>query len=317
MSITPERRLYDYTRALASGITSSENSLHSFLKNLYLEVQNKDQTFPPLVYNGDYPFRFAQAYDDYLDLIGRGFGVVRGVNETDEAFRQKIKLVIIQSPTVSGIENSVKTLFSGLGFDVNVTVVPAAYNFFDGVTTSLDQPIRGKLGSRSFRIDIRINPNFRLEYPNFVYKIRHNRRLRIEKSSRYKLYLNPFLKPQDDVGEVFIYIKNIQFVNIQEQLIYSSISPKENTIIDLGFLSSFQEINFEVFNKMGNRLNSLVEYFGYLTVDDSGFDFYRNPEYNTLIINFGVKFLRDIFSNVSSFGINIERIAVKNAGTGG
>jgi hypothetical protein len=317
MSITPEKRLYDYTRAFAAGVTSSENLLHSFLKNLYLEAQNKDQVFPPLVYNGDYPLRFAQAYDDYLDLIGRGFGIVRGPNETDEAFRQKIKLVIIQNPTITGIENAVKTLFSGLGFSVLVEVLPAVSNFFDGVNSTLETPIRGKLGSRSFRVDIRIRPNFRIEYPNFVYKIAHNNNFQIEDSARYLFYLNPFLLNQEDVGEVFLYLKNLQFTNIQRQLVYSAISPRANTIVDLGFLTSVQELNFEVLNKDGLPLDSLTSYFGYLTVNESGFDFYRNPEYNTLLLNFGVRFLREIFSEVSSFGINIERITVKNAGTGG
>lgn len=317
MSVTPERRLYDYTRAFAAGVTSSQNSLHSFLKNLYLESQNKDQIFPPLVYNGDYPFRFAQAYDDYLDLIGRGFGIFRGPNETDEAFRQKIKLVIIQNPTISGIQTSVTTLFSGLGFDVDVQVIPAASNFFDGVSSDLDTPFRGKLGSRSFRIDIRIRPSFKVDYPNFVYKLNHNTNFEIESSARYVLQLNPFFLNQTNIGEVFVYIKNLQFTNIQRQLVYSATSPIPGTIVDLGFLSSIQEINLEVFDKNNSVLDQNVNYSGYLTFNDSSFDFYRNPEYNTLILNFGVRFLREIFSEVSSFGINIERIAVKNAGTGG
>jgi hypothetical protein len=316
MSITPAKRLYDYTRSFSAGISSAETSLYSFLKNLYLETGDKD-SLPPLVYNGDYPIRFAQAYDDYLDLIGRGFGIFRGPNETDEAFRQKIKLVIIQNPTVTGIENAVKTVFSGLGFDTVVDVIPAAYSFFDAVNSTFDDPIRGKLGSRSFRIDIRIKPGLKVEYRNFLYKFKHNTTLTIDVPGRYGLYLNPFFENQDEVGEVFIFVKNTQFINRQRVLLYSTFAPEENTFVDLGFLSNVQELDFEVLNKSNTLLSSSIDYFSYLTLNDSKFDFYRNPEYNTLILNFGVNFLREIFSEVSSFGIIIERIAVKNAGTGG
>jgi hypothetical protein len=312
------QRLYDYTRSTAAGIASAETSLYSFLKNLYLETGDK-QNLPRLVYNGDYPIRFAQAYDDYLDLIGRGFGIFRGPNETNEAFRQKIKLAIIKNPTVSGIENSIATVFSGLGFQVKVTVTPAIENFFDGVASNLDTPMRGRTGSRLFRLDISIFPGVRVEYPNFLYEVDKNTEFSIPASGVYKFYLNPFNQNPEDLGEVTVLIKNNQFPARAPSVVFSTFAPQNNTIIDLGFLTDVLSIDFNVTSASNpsQNLSSSENYIGYLTLNDSKFDFYRNPEYNTLILNFGVDFLREIFSEVSSFGIIIERIAVKNAGTGG
>lgn len=315
------QRLYDYTRSHSSGIAVAEINIHSFLKNLYLET-SETQILPRLVYNGDFPVRKAQAYDDYLDRIGAGLGVFRGPNETDEAYRQKLKLSIIKSPSVTGLENSIATVFSGLGFDVSVKATPAVDNFFDGVSSTFETPVRGKAGARLYRIDITINPGLRVSYPNFLYEFNlieksENNSFVITEPGRYGMYLNAFSELIANLGVVEIYVANTQFPLRSDTLVYSAFNPAPGTFVDLGFLSNFQELYFRVFDDREVLFSLPNVYNGYLTVNDSEFAFYRNPEYNTLTLNFGVDFLREIFGEVSSFGIIIERIAVKNAGTGG
>lgn len=328
------QRLFDYTRANSAGISVTEVNIHSILKNLYLETKD-NQILPRLVYNGDLPFRKANAYDDFLDKIGSGFGIIRGPNETDESYRQKIKLSIIKSPTVEGLQKSISTVFSGLGFDVSVTAKPAVYNFFDGVNSTFETPVRGKAGSRLFRIDILVEPSVKVFYPNFLYgfnTVEITENLPFPENEiggdgdfkrntlipgTYSLHLNPFDEEIENLGLVEVYIKNTQFTTRRDFLIYSAFNPPSRTVVDLGFLSEFQQVYFKIFDLGGNQISLPSNYMGYFTVNDSKFDFYRNPEYNTLILNFGVNFLREIFNEVASFGIIIERIAVKNAGTGG
>ena len=123
-------------RLLASGLAISDSYLKTILPNLYLE-NKKIYSNTPLVYSGDYPDRYSQAYLDALNRIGSSFGVERGPGESDEAYRQKIKLSIIKSPTISGINTAVKTLFSGLGLNVNVVSMSGNENFFDAVSLGL------------------------------------------------------------------------------------------------------------------------------------------------------------------------------------
>lgn len=302
------QRLYDYTRALASGISIAENKLRSFLPNVYLEnlkVYNDDSL---LVYEGDYPNRYPQSYDSYLDRIGEGFGVIRGPNEPDSSYRQKIKLVVIKSTTLSGIKSSIETLFSGLGFPATATIIPAHKNFFDGVSSSLNTPIRGRLGSRSYRVIIEIFPNLSKSYNNIVKKVIEGTPYVIEKPGVYDIVLDPD-KRFPAVSSVEIGLRNIQFQSTPIT-IFSSSLVTQRLSLPRRFLSNHQELTV---SSTGISANYELG----LQINDQSFDFYRNPEYNALVTSFGVTFLREIFSDVTAFSVRIERIVIRNAGSGG
>lgn len=307
--MTPEaQRLYDYTRALASGVSLAQNQLKSFLPNIYLENLKIYGDQAPLIYEGDYPDRLPQAYDSYLDRIGEGFGVLRGPNEPDSAYRQKIKLVLIKSTTVSGIKSSIETVFSGLGFPARATVLPAHKDFFDGVSSNLRDPIRGRLGSRSYRVVIEIFPELNVSYNQIVDKVFENSPYTIKTPGLYTLVLDPSRR-FPTVSSVEIGIRNLQFQS-NPVTIYSTSLPTQGFNIPVGFLSNHQELTV---SSTGVSANYEVG----LQLNNNTFDFYRNPEYNALVTSFGVNFLREIFIDVTSFGVRIERIVIRNAGSGG
>jgi hypothetical protein len=310
MSITPDKRLYDYTRALAAGIALTEGNLKSFLPKLYLENTEFLNGETPLVYEGDIPDRFAQAYEDALDRIGFAFNVPRGPNETDDAYRQKIKLRIIQNPTLSGISNSIKTVFSGLGLDVNVVSVNARENFFDAVGTNFSSPFRGLTGARSYRIIIEVSSAFKYSFPKYVDTVSSGVFYRVKKPGYYTLTLDP---NGDTAGEgvIDVVTRNVQRAQFLIP-VFSSEVAFSGIEIDLGFLTQFQEIRVT-----RNSDNSDIFYNSKLTFNKREFDFYKNPAYNGLLTAFGVGFLREIFNNTLSFGVIIERIIVRQAGSGG
>lgn len=304
MSITGTKRLYDYTRGLASGVTIAEANIKSILPNLYLENKELFGDLAPLVYEGDFPNRFPQAYDNALNLIGESFGVTRGPNETDDAYRQKLKLSIIQSPTTSGIINSVNTLFSGLGLNVETQVFDAHESFFDAVNTNFDNSFRGTVGARSFRIEIEISPSLRSSYPNYLDSFLSNSYYDIVYPGNYSIYFNPFGVDSIDLN---VTVNNTQFP-FREEIVYTKNDVAPGEFFDLGFLSNFQQIKV---------VSSDSSYESYLTLNQSSFDFYVNPDYNSLLTSFGVSFLREVFQNTLAFGIIIERIIVRQAGSGG
>jgi hypothetical protein len=310
--ISPDKRLYDYTRALASGISLSDGTVRSFLPKLYLENKNISAELAPLVYEGDVPDRYPQAYEDALDRIGRAFGIFRGPNETDDAFRQKIKLRIIQSPTLSGISNSIKTVFFGLNLDVNVQSVNAFTDSFTAVDNNFNTSLRGTLGARSYRIIIEITPAFKYAFPKFVDVIPSGGAFyRVKKSGYHTLILDRFGEFLENSGNIKIFVKNTQIPTIPPST-FSSESVTPGTEIELGFLTTFQEIgilrNDEFFDN---------SYLSWLVFNNREFDFYKNPAYNGLLAAFGVNFLREIFQNTLSYGIIIERIIVRQSGSGG
>jgi len=310
--ISPDKRLYDYTRALASGIFLSEGTVKSFLPKLYLENKKISGNLAPLVYEGDIPDRLPQAYEEALDKIGAAFGVVRGPNETDDAFRQKIKLRIIQSPTISGISNSIKTVFFGLSLDVNVKTVNSSTDTFTAVDTNFDVSLRGTVGARSYRIVIEITPAFKYSFPHYVDVLPSGGSFyRVKKSGFHTLVLDRFKEFSNDAGEIKILIRNSQIPEFITS-VFSSESVLPGTEVNLGFLTKFQEIRI-----LRNDDLSDTNYLSSLVFNNSEFDFYKNPAYNGLLTAFGVNFLREVFESTLSYGIIIERIIVKQSGSGG
>lgn len=305
----PDKLLYDYTRALASGMALSDGFLKTVLPNLYLE-NKKVYSTTPLVYSGDYPDRYSQAYSEALTRIGTSFGVERGAGEADESYRQKIKLVIIQNPTLSGIENAVKTLFSGLGLTVNVNVFTGHTDFFDAVNSNFDTPFRGNFGARAFKVIIEIYPSIERRVPRFVDDIFANIPYRVKVPGNYKLTLDPSraFGPFQNVSITKTDTQNPEF---ETQTILSDSISRSGRTIDLGFLTNFHSVSITTRSSLRNI------YYGSLEFDDTSFDFYRNPSYNGLLSSFGVSLLRDIFSNILANGVEIERIVVRKAGSGG
>lgn len=306
----PSRTLYDYTRALASGISISDSYLKTLLPNLYIEnkLPPLDFVSAPLVYSADYPERFSHAYGDALTKIGNAFGLTRLQGETDDSFRQKIKLVIIKSPTSQGIKNSFETVFAGLGLNVVVSVKPANKNFLDTVATNFDDGFRGRLGSRLFKISIEVYPPVKTRIPNYVGKLFANIPYKIIKPGIYELTFdrdNLF----DNVSRVSLVVKTPQKDFSSKVLEEFFLRP--GTITNLGFLTNFQEILLSAPEELAGK------YYADIVFNDVRFDFYNNPSYNNVLASFGVDFLREIFSDVVSYGVEIERIIVRQVGTGG
>jgi hypothetical protein len=311
MSITSDKTLYDYTRALASGIALADGNLRSVLPKIYLENKQIVGDEAPLIYEGDIPDRLPQAYDSALDRIGSSFNVFRGPDETDDAYRQKIKLSIIQNPTLAGISNSIKTVFSGLGLDVQVFSKNTRTDFFDAVSNNFADPLRGTLGARSYRIIIEISPAFKYSFPKYVDTVNSGDMFyRVKKPGIYTLTLDPN-KEFGNFNSVRVITRNSQRPNFLTT-VFSSESAESGTKINLGFLSQFQDIKIIVNNDV-----SVSVYESFLTFNNSEFDFYKNAAYNGLLSAFGVNFLREIFQGTLSFGVIIERINVRQAGSGG
>jgi hypothetical protein len=306
----PSNVLYEYTRALASGISISDSYLKTLLPNLYIENKKPplDLSSAPLVYTGDYSSRFSHSYGDALTRIGQSFGVVRIQGETDDSFRQKIKLVIIKSPTVQGVKNSFETVFSGLGLNVIVNVKPANKNFLDSVATNLDDAFRGSLGARLFKVSIEIYPPVKTRYPNFVGRVFANIPYRVKKPGFYELTFDRETIFGSNVRASLL-IRTPQTNISQKVLEEFFLIP--GRIFNLGFLSNFQEILISTQNDLSGK------YYADIVFNDERFDFYNNPSYNTILSAFAVDFLREIFSEVFSYGVEIERIVVRQVGTGG
>lgn len=311
MSTSPDRKLYDYTRALASGISLAEGNLKSILPKIYLENKEISGNSAFFVYEGDAPDRFPQAYETALDRIGSSFRVFRGANETDDAYRQKIKLAIIQNPTLAGISNSIKTVFSGLGLDVQVFSKNTRDDFFDSITDNFSAPLRGTTGARSYRIIIDISPAFKYSFPKYVDTFFSGQFFyRIKKPGLYTLTLDPKEKAGAS-NDVRVITRNTQRPNFLIP-IFSSEVTSPGTVLDLGFLSQFQEVKVLV-----NSNDSDFSYESFLTFNKQEFDFYKSPAYNGLLSAFSVNFLIDVFKETLSYGVIIERINVRQAGTGG
>jgi hypothetical protein len=309
--ISPEKTLYDYTRALASGISVTEGNLKSFLPKLYLENEKSFVGVGYLVYEGDIPDRFPQAYENALNKIGSSFNVFRGPNETDEAFRQKIKLKIIQSPTLSGIANSIKTVFSGLNLDINIKVKNASEDSFTGIETNFNSSFRGGVGTRSYRIIVEITPSFKYEFPKIVEVVPSGSFYRVKKSGVHTLILDKNNEFFQNSGLITVLLRNTQNRDFSNP-VFSSESVISGTEIDLGFLTIFQE-----FRILRNNDDFDSTYKSFLLFNNKKFDFYKNPAYNGLLTAFGVNFLREIFQDTLSYGVIIERIIVRQAGSGG
>lgn len=164
-----EFNIKDYLKgvslALASATTMVRVSIRRHLTNLTITGSPNKADYPELMYSGDLPNRVPQAYNEHLDKLGFMFDVERRFNEDDESYRQRIIFKIKISTTRNGIKNTLKFIFEKSPFfnkssDSNivydVVILENYKNFFDGVNTSFDQPMRDF--SANYGIVIYIKP---------------------------------------------------------------------------------------------------------------------------------------------------------------
>lgn len=149
--------LYNFTKAISSGITLARNAVYSILPNLYL-LNRKNDSDVPLIYSGDYPNIYPQAYGEYLDLIGELFGKPRASQESDENYRQRILFSLTENSTKNGIISTLQFLLRANGIEADVQIIPSYTNAFDGTSSSFDEPFRSASGTYLYGITIFITP---------------------------------------------------------------------------------------------------------------------------------------------------------------
>lgn len=159
--------LYFFTKALASGIALLKTAVRGVLPNLYIINQNDDENIS-LIYSGDYPSLYPQAYGEYLDLLGYMFGVSRLSDESDDAYRQRILFSLSRNSTPNGIKSAVSFLLKTKEIESEVIIVNNFNNFFDAQTTSFDYPMRDYRGSLLYSVNIFIKPKILRQ--NFIYE---------------------------------------------------------------------------------------------------------------------------------------------------
>lgn len=148
--------LLDFTRSLSAGITLAWVTARKVLTNLY--ILNTSKSDLPLLYEGDYPNIYPQAYREYLDRLGFMFGVTRLPGEEDEGYRVRILFALRQSTTKEGIAEALRMLFASAMMEVNVEVRESFKDAFDGVSTTFDTPMRSPKGTLLYGITIIISP---------------------------------------------------------------------------------------------------------------------------------------------------------------
>jgi len=177
------------------------------------------------------------------------------------------------------------------------------------VDSTFDTEFRGETGSRFYRITIDIDPSFRTFVPNYVDSVTSGLEYRIPKNGLYKITFDP-----EEVATnnqfVSLTIKNTQFPS-RTRTIFSSATVASGLSLDLGFLSTFQSLLVLRENPVDTSYISKLEF------NNNQFDFYRNPAYNGILTAFGINFLRELFDDISAFGVSIERIIIRQAGSGG
>lgn len=150
--------LYDFTRAVSSGISLLRTSVRNILPNLYVINRDRSDSETPLVYDGDYPFIEPHSYGGYLDLLGDMFGVRRNSGENDEDYRRRILFSLQQNSTISGIRATIDRIFETYGINADVEVRESYKNAFDGSSTTFDVPVRSPQGSLLYGISIIVTP---------------------------------------------------------------------------------------------------------------------------------------------------------------
>lgn len=158
--------LYFFTQAVSAALTLARVTVRSILPNLYL-VNKSDDRSDTLIYAGDYPVLYPQAYGEYLDRLGFMFNVARFTNELDDDYRERILFSISQNSTTTGLELVLQNLLKNRGYNVSIKIIENNDNFFDAETTTLDTPLRSEKNSMLYQVSIFIKPE-RNNIDNYV-----------------------------------------------------------------------------------------------------------------------------------------------------
>lgn len=150
--------LYDFTRAISSGITLFRTSVRNLLPNLYILNREESTTETPLIYDGDFPSIEPHSYGEYLDRLGEMFAVSRNFQENDEEYRRRILFSLQQNSTKSGIKSSIDRIFETYGINADVEVRESFSNAFDGTASTFDVPMRSPEGSLLYGISVIVTP---------------------------------------------------------------------------------------------------------------------------------------------------------------
>jgi len=148
--------LYFFTQALSAGLSLAKVAVRSVLPNLYV-INTKDSDVN-LIYAGDYPNLYPQAYGEYLDLLGFMFGVSRLPNEDDDSYRQRILFALSKNSTPAGIRSSVSFLLQTKDVQADIKIVNNFDNYFDAASSSFDYPLRDYRGSLLYSVNIFVKP---------------------------------------------------------------------------------------------------------------------------------------------------------------
>lgn len=144
------------TRSLAAGLAMLWVAVRQLLPNLYLSNTAKSDL--PLVYEGDYPRVYPQSYGQYLDRLGFMFDVPRIPGEEDDAYRVRILFVLRRNASKEGIQEALTVLFSSVMMEVDVEIHESFTEVFDGISTTLDAPMRSSKESLLYGVTIVIRP---------------------------------------------------------------------------------------------------------------------------------------------------------------
>lgn len=136
----------DLTLTLASGFTQIKLELSRYLTGLYIRGSKNPEDYGPIVYTGNIKKRTPHAYGNDLDRLGYMFNISRRFYERDESYRARILFAVKVSATRFGIKNTLKFALEESPFFVNsafsVEVRESALDYFDGVTTPTNSPVR-------------------------------------------------------------------------------------------------------------------------------------------------------------------------------
>lgn len=152
-------RLKDLTKAISSGVAMLRVDIRNVLPSLYILNKKESTEDTELVYDGDYPNIYPQAYGEYLDMLGGMFDIVRHNAETDEELRSRILFFLSENSTKAGIQRAVQQMFLARGFSVDVDVRENFNHFFDGTSSTFNTPMRSVKGTLLYGLTIVITAN--------------------------------------------------------------------------------------------------------------------------------------------------------------
>lgn len=297
---------FNLIRAISSSLVLVRIKLKGVLSNQYL--LNTEQDDLDLIDYSDYPIFYPHSYGIYLDYIGNQFDVYRFPNEDDEKFRQRILFSITKNPTKNGLKETVYFLLQtnntglyrvpnqeDLGYSepkyydikqvFDVEVNESFDNFFDGVTSTFDDPFRSYKETLYFGVEIIIKP----------------KNLRLSKVLSYSDYTNLFSENKI----------SYRYRNPSMHDTLTLINEKDNQGNNV---KDENNNDVEIYQpKVGKTQedvrNTVIER------DDAAFHKYANPEPSYLSSIYNESNLTKVLSQSLASGIKLERVLILSPST--